>query len=81
MIEENLHAKSIQKIWIVVKVVSGIPCYVEAYADEESAKIRTYELGQGIDLNEDDIGCYETIINSSGVNSILSKRLWQWFMQ
>ena len=33
-----------QKVWIVVKVVAGLPWYVEAYDNEEYAKNRISDL-------------------------------------
>ena len=52
-----------QKVWIVVKVVAGLPWYVEAYDNEEYAKNRVTDLAKGINIDEDDLGYYEATVN------------------
>jgi hypothetical protein len=54
MAERSVHVP----FWIVVKVESGIPACVEAYADARSACLREQRLRQRMNAENDETGVF-----------------------
>ena len=52
--------KQIEQMWVVVKVESGIPVAVDAYRDEQSAKVREQLLRTYMHPENDETGVFET---------------------
>lgn len=49
-------------VWVIVLVESGIPTFVEAYRDEETARRREEFLRKDINLDYDETGVFEVEI-------------------
>lgn len=54
--------KQIELLWVVVKVESGIPVMVEAYDNEESAKMREQSFRKYMQPENDETGIFEVPI-------------------
>ena len=54
------------KLWVVVKVESGIPVSAEAYCSESHAVLREQALRKNMHPENDEVGVFETRIGIAG---------------